>query len=823
MATTVGVNPAAVLTQHNDNSRTGANLDETVLHTGNVNVARFGRIGSMAVDGHVYAQPLYVPLVNIPGHGAADILYVGTMNNTVYAFDADTLAPLWTTALGDAVPITNNPDIGGPNYRDIQVQAGIISTPVVSTTLQALYVVTFSRKNGEYLHHLHALDLATGKEKFAGPRQLMVSVAGTGAGSIDGAVTFESRLQNQRPALLLVNGRVYIAFASYGDSGNYHGWVLGYDAATLEPLPRACNLSSNAIAGGVWQAGQGPAADANGNVYVVSGNGNYNTRSLAGKSILVETAIGSPALANIDDTSIALAWTGNEALRRLNVAFSTDAKQFTGKITLTDTSLENPALCHGNGRLFLAWTAPDPEQHVNVMSSGDLQHFANKVVLNETSPFGPALAFGNGRVFLAWVGREAQQRLNVMSSADGVVWENKVTLTDDGAEAPALHFANGRLYLTWVGTDANRRLNIMESTDGMTFTKKVTLAHTSASVPSLAVLGGFNVAWTGVAGARPLMIASGVSTDTLGTVETYSDQPWQDTAADGTALVTFKGRLYIAWAGNEFLRRLNIAEVSNVPSLGDCFVKLSPDLDILDWFTPWNTHVLNALDNDLGSGGLLLVPDTNVMTGGGKEGKLFVIDRDHLGRFCSTCNDATGETHIVDVFQATAARNDPNAPEPANEAAGFHHIHGSPVYWQSPTRGPVIYLWGEADWLRAYAFGGHTFAHNPVDISARDVHTPNRSMPGAMMSLSADGSAVGTGILWAVHPTKDDANQGVVAGTVSAFDADNLKNRLWHSDQAAGGRDALGMIAKFTPPTVVNGRVYMATFSHEIVVYGLRS
>jgi hypothetical protein len=823
MPPSVLAEPAAVLTQHNDNHRTGANLHETVLHTGNVRVATFGRIGAMAVDGHVYAQPLYAPSIDLPGHGARDVLYVATMNNTVFAFDAQTFATLWTTPLGHAVALPNNDIGGGPNYRDIQVQVGIISTPVISIAHRAIYLVTFSHTNGEFIHELHALDLATGHEKFGGPRRIAATVAGTGAGSANGTVTFASHLENQRPALLLSNNRVYVAFASYGDFGDYHGWVVGYDAATLQPLPHPANLTPNAIAGGIWQAGQGPAADAHGNVYLVSGNGNYNSRSLAGKSILVETAIGSPAVANVDDAQIALAWTGNEALQRLNVAVSTDARQFTGKVTLTDTSLDNPALCHGHGRLFLAWTGPDPEQHVNVMSSADLQNFTNKVVLNETSPFGPALAFGNGRVYLAWIGREALQRLNVMSSVDGVNWEHKVTLADEGAAAPALQFANGTLYLAWIGTDVNRRLNIMESADGVTFTNKVTLAHTSDSSPSLATHHGINLAWTGIGGQRPLMIVSGAATNTLGTTETYSDNPRADTAAFGPALVTFTGKLYIAWAGNEPLRRLNVAEVSDVPSLGDCFVKLSPDLAILDWFTPWNTHELNNIDNDLGSGGLLLLPNTNVMAGGGKEGKLYLIDRDHLGRLCSTCSAATGETRIVDAFQATAARNDPHAPEPADEADGFHHIHGSPVFWNSPTRGPVVYVWGEADWLRAYAFNGHAFVHHPVDISARNIHTPNRSMPGAMLSLSAHGSTAGTGILWTVHPTKDDANRGAVAGTVSAFDADDLKRRLWHSDEAAGARDALGMLAKFTPPTVANGRVYMATFSHQIVVYGLLS
>jgi hypothetical protein len=183
----------------------------------------------------------------------------------------------------------------------------------------------------------------------------------------------------------------------------------------------------------------------------------------------------------------------------------------------------------------------------------------------------------------------------------------------------------------------------------------------------------------------------------------------------------------------------------------------------------------------------------------------------------------TRETHIVQSFQATAKQNDPTAPAPAPGALGYHHIHGSPVYWQSPNHGAVVYVWGEADRLRAFAFDGTRFNTHPVDMSASTVIIPPKSMPGAMLSLSANGNKPGTGILWASHPTKDNANQGVVAGTIRAIDAADLSRELWNSDQAPDGRDTLGKLAKFSPPTVANGRVYVATFSHQLVVYGLLS
>ena len=813
----------SITTQHNDNNRSGANLQETVLRTSNVNVKNFGKQFELAVDGHVYAQPLYVPDVDVSGVGPRNVLYVATMHNSVYAFDADNKPgpqPLWRKSVGPSIALPD-PQIGGVNYRDIQVEVGILSTPVISTEHQAIYVVAATKEAGNFFHRLHALSLTSGAEMFGGPRLITATVPGTGVGSAGGTVTFQSGLQNQRPALLLSGGNIYVAFASYGDAGDYHGWVLGFDSATLQPLPRAANLTANTLAGGIWQGGQGPAADGNGNVYVVSGNGDFNERSAESKVILGETAIGGPALANIDDTRLALAWTGNEALRRLNVAVSVDAKEFSGKVTLADTSLDGPALTFGNGRLFLAWTGPDAGTHVNVSSSSDFQAFQNKVVLNESSPFGPALAFGNGRIFLAWVGREASQRLNVMSSTDGLNWQNKTTLTEQAAAAPALAFVNGKSYLLWVGKDANQNLNVNESLDGVTFTNKHTFQARSNFPPALANDGAFQMIWAGMDRNQALRLMSGPTPGQLGNTQTYANTgETAVTAAAGPALVRFRGALLVAWTGNEALRRLNIATVSRVVSLGDCFVKLSPTLEILDWFTPFNTLALNDIDNDLGSGGILLLPGTQLMTGGGKEGILYLIDRNHLGHFCSTCDATTGETQIVQSFQATAKRFDPAAPQPAPEALGYHHIHGSPVFWDSPNRGPVIYLWGEADQLRAFAFDGSKFSPNPVDTSLRSVVTPARSMPGGMLSLSANGSTAGTGILWASHPTDEDANQGVVAGTLRAMDALNLTTELWNSDQAPDRRDVLGNIAKFNPPTVANGRVYAATFSQKIVAYG---
>ncbi|WP_373527258.1 Calx-beta domain-containing protein, partial [Nostoc sp.] len=513
---------ANVTTQHNDNNRTGAELNEVLLNTTNVNDDKFGKLFTRPVDGQIYTQPLYLANVNIPNQGVHNVVYVATMHNTVYAFDADdpnASTPLWSISLGPSVKLPD-PNIGPyPNYRDIATEVGILSTPVISTTTNTLYVVAFTKESGNYIYRLHALDLKTGAEKFGGPVVISGTVPGTGSASVNGVITFTPNLQNQRPGLLLSNGNIYIAFASFGDKGSYSGWVFDYNATTLKRSAIYNNTPDGKL-GGIWQAGNGLAADDSGNVYLSSGNGTFKS--------------------------------------------------------------------------------------------------------------------------------------------------------------------------------------------------------------------------------------------------------------DGS-------------------------------NLGTSVVKLSSNLTPIDWFTPYNYQILNALDDDLGSGGPLLIPNSKYIIAGGKEGKIYVLDRTNLGKF-----NAKGDTQIVQSFQAIGTPvNKVNAP------SGTHHIHGSPIYWNSPN-GPLIYVWGENDWARAYSFNGTTLNTTPLATSSMTV--PD-GMPGAMLSLSANGSTDGTGILWTSSPFDKDANNQTVSGILRAFDATTM-TELWNSKEDAS-RDDVGKFGKFTPPTIANGKVYLSTFSSELAVYGL--
>jgi hypothetical protein len=556
----------SVLTQHNDNGRTGQNLHEVLLNTSNVNQKQFGKLFTRQVDGHIYAQPLYVPNVTIPDKGTHNVVYVATMRNIVYAFDADdpqAAEHLWKAVLEPSVPLPD-PNIGPYStvipplqtfadflnqpasilsaargawdefrqawseglasvlallkggYDNIAVEVGILSTPVISLTHNALYAVTFTKVGNTYAHQLHALDLTTGVEKFGGPVRLEASIPGTGDGSVNGKIPFISNRQLQRPALLLVNDVVYIAFASFGDADPYHGWIFAHNATTLKQVA-VYNTTPNAGRGGIWMSGQGPAADSNNHIYFMTGNGGFQE--------------------------------------------------------------------------------------------------------------------------------------------------------------------------------------------------------------------------------------------------------------DGSAL-------------------------------SNSIVKITPDSALADWFAPFNGVALSAADADVGSSGTLLIPGTNLLVGGGKEGKLYLLDRERLGNF-----NALSDSQIVQSFYVSKD----------------HHIHGGPVYWNGPN-GAWIYVWPENEYLKAYRLVNGQFQTTPVSqITTKtpvDVPGGSGGMPGGMLSMSANGNSAGSGILWASHPYNASAEHAVVEGILRAFDASDLTRELWNSKQNAS-RDDIGTFAKFCSPTIANGKVYMASFSGYLAVYSL--
>ena len=267
----------SVTTHHNDLSRTGQNLQEVILNTSNVNVSTFGKLFSRPVDAQIYAQPLYVSGVVIPGQGTHNVVYVATENNSVYAFDADApgaTTPLWQVNLGPPI-LSSVIDA----TRNIIPQIGITSTPVIDPSSNTIYVVAETYENSQAIFRLHALDITTGAEKFNGPTVIQGSVQGTGYDAVNGVVTFNALMLWQRPGLLLWGGNVYIGFGSHLDADPYHGWIFGYSATTLKQTAVYCT-TPNGQEGGVWQGGAALALDsATGYLYATVGNGTMDANT----------------------------------------------------------------------------------------------------------------------------------------------------------------------------------------------------------------------------------------------------------------------------------------------------------------------------------------------------------------------------------------------------------------------------------------------------------------------------------------------------------------------------------------------------------------
>jgi hypothetical protein len=289
-ATVYVSNYAGTLTFHNDNARDGENLNETVLTPSNVNSTTFGKLFSYPLDGLTFASPLYVPNVNIAGQGYHNLVIVATEHDSVYAFDADgrSSTPIWKDSfINPAAGVNPIPPADTGETGDIPNEIGITGTPVIDPSTNTIYVVAATKEvsggTTKYVNRLHALDLTTGAEKFGGPVVITASVAGSGVDASGGVVSFNNITENQRAALLLANGEIYVAFANHGFNPPYHGWLMAYNPSTLHQDWVYCT-TCNAQSGGIWMGGDGVAADSSGNLYFTTGNGTYDGPSPGGKN-----------------------------------------------------------------------------------------------------------------------------------------------------------------------------------------------------------------------------------------------------------------------------------------------------------------------------------------------------------------------------------------------------------------------------------------------------------------------------------------------------------------------------------------------------------
>lgn len=296
-----------VVTERYDDARQGANLQETVLDTSNVNVDQFGKLWSYTVSGSIYAQPLYVRNVTLPGQGTHNLLYVVTMNDMLYAFDADSSSntPLLSFDVTSEVPgstVGTVADIIGFNDNIIG-NIGIESTPVIDLSTNTMYFLARTEEpDGQcgavhptFCQRLHAVDITTFAERPNSPVIISGAVAcnpsagGSACGDqAPGMVTFDPKISDQRSSLALSNGRVFIAWSSHSDYFPYHGWVMAYDATTLQQtmIWSAAPDGTSFNGAGVWMGGRAPAIDADGNVYYTTGNGNWDGVTNFGESFV---------------------------------------------------------------------------------------------------------------------------------------------------------------------------------------------------------------------------------------------------------------------------------------------------------------------------------------------------------------------------------------------------------------------------------------------------------------------------------------------------------------------------------------------------------
>ena len=276
----------AVLMQHNNLARTGANLQEKILNTRNVNSNQFGLLFTRAVDDQIFAQPLLVPNVKLGAKGKHNLIIIATANNSLYAFDAEDPSasePYWQVSFNgpNAVPPVNSDMTGacGGEYVDFTGNIGIVSTPAIDPESGTIYLLARTKEYGtNFVQKLHALDLRTGAERPNSPVVITATYKGNGDGSVMGTLTFDPLKANQRTALTLVDGLVYLGWSSHCDWGPYHGWFMGYDAKTLSQVA-VYNTTPEGGAGGIWMSGQGPAIDEKGDIYFCVGNGSVGLPS----------------------------------------------------------------------------------------------------------------------------------------------------------------------------------------------------------------------------------------------------------------------------------------------------------------------------------------------------------------------------------------------------------------------------------------------------------------------------------------------------------------------------------------------------------------
>ncbi len=361
-ASTSGVN---VLTVHNDNARTGQNLNETILTTSNVNSANFGKLGTLPVDGLVDAEPLYVSNLTVAG-SPHNVVFVVTEHDSVFAFDADSLSQLWTVSLLGSNETTSD-DRG---CSQVTPEIGITSTPVIDLTAGphgTIFAVAMSKDNsGNYHQRLHALDITTGAELTGSPVAVQATFPGTGDNSSNGNVVFDPAKYKERAGLLLINNMIYTSWASHCDNAPYTGWLISYNESTLQQAS-VLNVTPNGAEGAIWMAGAGLAADTVGYVYFLDANGTFDDTL---------DSNGFPANGDFGNAFLKISTSGNAlAVADYFTMFNTNAESSVDEDLGSGGAMVLPDLQDSSGNTWHLAVGAGKDTHIYVVNRDSMGKF----------------------------------------------------------------------------------------------------------------------------------------------------------------------------------------------------------------------------------------------------------------------------------------------------------------------------------------------------------------------------------------------------------------------------------------------------------------
>ena len=357
----VAATMADVVTYHNDEARTGQNLNEVILTPSNVNSASFGKLNFFSTDGKVDGQPLYLSSLNLAS-GTLDVLYVVTEHDSVYALDANAGTVLWqVSVLGTGE--TPSDDHG---CSQITPEIGITSTPVIDRAAGVIYVVGMSKNaSGSYFQRLHALDLTSGAERFGGPVDIRASYPGTGDNTSGGNVIFDPKQYAERAGLLLLNGTIYTTWTSHCDSRPYTGWMIAYNASTLGQSS-VLNFTPNGNEGSVWMSGTAPAVDSANNIYFLDANGTFDTNLTAG---------GFPAQGDFGNAFLKVSTSSGLAVADYFATFDTVQKSSTDTDLGSGGALVLPDLTDGVGQTWHLAVGAGKDQNLYVVNRDNMGKF----------------------------------------------------------------------------------------------------------------------------------------------------------------------------------------------------------------------------------------------------------------------------------------------------------------------------------------------------------------------------------------------------------------------------------------------------------------